>query len=52
MSSTVWKFLLDEEDIYLERFMTHLKFFCERVLTNSGNRDLEDNENVLTLLKM
>lgn len=35
---------LDEEDIYLERFMTHLKFFCERVLTNSGNRDLEDNE--------
>lgn len=20
---------LDEEDIYLERFMTHLKFFCE-----------------------
>ena len=35
---------LDEEDVYLERFMTHLKFFCERVLTNSGNRDLEDNE--------
>lgn len=41
---------LDEEDIYLERFMTHLKFFCERVLTNSGNRDLEDNE-MFDLLK-
>ena len=24
--------------------MTHLKFFCERVLTGSGYRDLEDNE--------
>ena len=41
---------LDEEDIYLERFMTHLKFFCERVLTDSGNRDLEDNE-MFDLLK-
>ena len=41
---------LDEEDIYLERFMTHLKFFCERALTNSGNRDLEDNE-MFDLLK-
>ena len=33
---------LDEEDVYLERFMTHLKFFCERVLTDRGHRDLED----------
>lgn len=41
---------LDEEDIYLERFMTHLKFFCGRVLTNRGHRDLEDNE-VFDLLK-
>ena len=35
---------LDEEDIYVQRFVTHLKFFCERVLTGSGYRDLEDNE--------
>ena len=41
---------LDEEDIYLERFMTHLKFFCERVLTDNGHRDLEDNE-MFDLLK-
>lgn len=41
---------LDEEDVYLERFMTHLKFFCERVLTDSSNRDLEDNE-MFDLLK-
>lgn len=41
---------LDEEDVYLERFMTNLKFFCERVLTDSGNRDLEDNE-MFDLLK-
>ncbi|WP_061602780.1 PRD domain-containing protein [Streptococcus sanguinis] len=41
---------LDEEDIYLERFMTHLKFFCERVLTDRGHRDLEDNE-MFDLLK-
>lgn len=41
---------LDEKDIYLERFMTHLKFFCERVLTDSGHRDLEDNE-MFDLLK-
>lgn len=31
------KFVPDEEDIYVQRFvMTHLKFFCERVLTGSG----------------
>ena len=41
---------LDEEDIYLERFMTHLKFFCERVLTDRGHCDLEDNE-MFDLLK-
>lgn len=41
---------LDEEDVYLERFMTHLKFFCERVLTDSSNRDLEDND-MFDLLK-
>ena len=41
---------LDEEDIYLERFMTHLKFFCERVLTDRGQCDLEDNE-MFDLLK-
>ena len=35
---------LDEEDIYVQRFVTHLKFFCERVLTGSGYRELEDNE--------
>lgn len=35
---------LDEEDIYVQRFVTHLKFFCERVLTGSGYRDLENNE--------
>ncbi|MCY7021454.1 PRD domain-containing protein [Streptococcus sanguinis] len=41
---------LDEEDVYLERFMIHLKFFCERVLTDSSNRDLEDND-MFDLLK-
>lgn len=41
---------LNEEDIYLERFMTHLKFFCGRVLTDNGHRDLEDNE-MFDLLK-
>ena len=41
---------LDEEDIYLERVMTHLKFFCERVLTDNRHRDLEDNE-MFDLLK-
>ncbi|WP_270622771.1 PRD domain-containing protein [Streptococcus sanguinis] len=41
---------LDEEDVYLERFMTHLKFFCERVLTDRCHRDLEDNE-MFDLLK-
>ena len=41
---------LDEVDVYLERFMTHLKFFCERVLTDSSNRDLEDND-MFDLLK-
>ena len=41
---------LDEEDIYLERFMTHLKFVCERVLTDRGHCDLEDNE-MFDLLK-
>ena len=30
---------LDEEDIYVQRFVTHLKFFCERVLT--GFLDIE-----------
>ncbi|MGT2846362.1 PRD domain-containing protein [Streptococcus massiliensis] len=35
---------LDTDDIYVERFMTHLKFFCERVLTNHAQHDLEDNE--------
>ena len=30
--------------------MTHLKFFCERVLTDSSNRDLEDND-MFDLLK-
>lgn len=41
---------LDEEDVYLERFMIHLKFLCERVLTDSSNRDLEDND-MFDLLK-
>ena len=41
---------LDEEDVYLERFMTHLKFFCQRVLTDNDHRDLEDNE-MFDLLK-
>ena len=40
---------LDEEDIYVQRFVTHLKFFCERVLTGSGYRDLEDNEMFLLM---
>lgn len=35
---------LDDADIYVQRFTTHLKFFCERVLTGAEHRDLEDNE--------
>lgn len=35
---------LEDHDIYVERFMTHLKFFCQRVLANEGHRDLPDND--------
>lgn len=35
---------LDEEDIYVQRFITHLKFFCERVLTDRGFQEQGDNE--------
>lgn len=42
---------LDDKDIYVQRFTTHLKFFCERVLTDTGHRDLEDNE-MFELLKI
>lgn len=35
---------LDDNDIYVERFMTHLKFFCQRVLANQGHRDLPDTD--------
>ena len=35
---------LEENDIYVERFMTHLKFFCQRVLANDGHRDLPDQD--------
>ncbi|KXT67481.1 PRD domain-containing protein [Streptococcus sp. DD04] len=35
---------LEDHDIYVERFMTHLKFFCQRVLANDGHRDLPDND--------
>lgn len=35
---------LDASDIYVQRFTTHLKFFCERVLADMGHRDLADNE--------
>ncbi|WP_061911045.1 PRD domain-containing protein [Streptococcus cristatus] len=41
---------LDEDDIYVQRFITHLKFFCERVLTNTGYQEIEDNE-MFELLK-
>ena len=41
---------LDEDDIYVQRFTTHLKFFCERVLTNTGYQEIEDNE-MFELLK-
>lgn len=42
---------LDDEDIYVQRFITHLKFFCERVLTDTGHQELEDNE-MFDLLKI
>lgn len=35
---------LEDDDIYVQRFITHLKFFCERVLTDKGYREMEDNE--------
>lgn len=41
---------LDENNIYVQRFMTHLKFFCERVLANTSHNILEDNE-MFDLLK-
>ncbi|KXT74689.1 Beta-glucoside bgl operon antiterminator, BglG family [Streptococcus sp. DD10] len=42
---------LEETDIYVQRFITHLKFFCERVLTDKGQMELEDNE-MFELLKV
>lgn len=42
---------LEEDDIYVQRFITHLKFFCERVLTDRGHRDLGDHE-MFDLLKI
>lgn len=42
---------LDSKDIYVQRFITHLKFFCERVLTDTGHQELEDNE-MFDLLKI
>ncbi|GGE28415.1 PRD domain-containing protein [Streptococcus himalayensis] len=35
---------LDENDIYVARFMTHLKFFCERILTHHEVRSLGDGQ--------
>lgn len=42
---------LDDEDIYVQRFITHLKFFCERVLTDTGHQELDDND-MFDLLKI
>lgn len=42
---------LEESDIYVQRFITHLKFFCERVLADTGLRELEDNE-MFDMLKL
>ncbi|MBZ2099199.1 PRD domain-containing protein [Streptococcus mitis] len=42
---------LEEDDIYVQRFITHLKFFCERVLVGRTHRDLEDTE-MFELLKI
>lgn len=33
---------LEQDDIYVQRFITHLKFFCERVLTNTKQEELND----------
>lgn len=33
---------LEQDDIYVQRFITHLKFFCERVLTNTKQEELKD----------
>ena len=45
------KISLDDEDIYVQRFITHLKFFCERVLTDTGHQELDDND-MFDLLKI
>lgn len=42
---------LDATDLYVQRFTTHLKFFCERVLTKETHRDLKDTE-MFELLKL
>lgn len=34
---------LEQDDIYVQRFITHLKFFCERVLTNTNQEELDDS---------
>lgn len=34
---------LEQDDIYVQRFITHLKFFCERVLTNTKQEELDDS---------
>lgn len=41
---------LDEDDLYVARFLTHLKFFCERILTREEVRNLEDSQ-MFELLK-
>ena len=34
---------LEQDDVYVQRFITHLKFFCERVLTNTKQEELDDS---------
>lgn len=38
------KVTFDEQDIYFQRFITHLKFFAERVLSGSGRAEETDKE--------
>ncbi|GBG97068.1 PRD domain-containing protein [Lactococcus termiticola] len=41
----------DEEDIYFQRFMTHLSFFAERILSQSGSRSDRADDDMLEMIR-
>ncbi|WP_270745242.1 BglG family transcription antiterminator LicT [Lactococcus petauri] len=46
------KITFDEQDIYFQRFITHLKFFTERILSgNAGNEETDKELSALVMRK-